>query len=232
MKIGFDIISDLNLKSGDTFDWTGKNTSLYCIVAGNISSDLGLISLVLNKLSHLYQGIFYIGGSLEYEGATDAHKRAMEINKLCRKFRNVAFLHHNVVIIDGIAILGANGWSGNVKTDDIVEIAKHEFNKYEDIAYLKTSLEKLQKHIDVRKIILVTNSVPNTELYFGEVPDSILDDLSISLCLESDLEKKVSHWVFGTHKKIVDTVLNNINYINNPFYKESPYWAKRIEIEI
>ena len=38
--IGFDIISDLNLQPDDSFNWENKATSLYCIVAGNNSSDL------------------------------------------------------------------------------------------------------------------------------------------------------------------------------------------------
>ena len=39
MILGFDIISDLNLSIDDTFTWEDKPTSLYCIVAGNVSND-------------------------------------------------------------------------------------------------------------------------------------------------------------------------------------------------
>jgi hypothetical protein len=35
MKIGFDLISDLNLSPNDSFNWENKATSLYCIIAGN-----------------------------------------------------------------------------------------------------------------------------------------------------------------------------------------------------
>lgn len=232
MKIGFDLISDIDLKPGDQFSWEGKATSLYCIIAGNISSDTGIISMVLGTLSKMYQGVFYIGGSLEYAGAINPHKKAIELNRICRKFRNLAFLHHNVIILDGIAILGANGWYGNFEIDISTDLIDQEIYKLEDIAYLKTSIEKLQKHIDVKKIILVTNAVPAEELYFGETPEEMVNQIPMTTCLTSDLEKKVSHWCFGSHKKTVDTAINNINYFNNPRLKDSPYWAKRIEIDI
>ena len=37
IDIGFDVISDLNLKRNDSFNWENKATSLYCILSGNIS---------------------------------------------------------------------------------------------------------------------------------------------------------------------------------------------------
>ena len=51
MNIGFDVISDLNLDAEDSFDWEGKATSLYLIIAGNISSDLRVIHQTLVHLS-------------------------------------------------------------------------------------------------------------------------------------------------------------------------------------
>ena len=43
MNIGFDVISDLNLDAEDHFTWEGKATSLYLIIAGNISNDMRVI---------------------------------------------------------------------------------------------------------------------------------------------------------------------------------------------
>lgn len=62
MKIGFDVISDLNLGPDEQFSWEGKATSLYCIIAGNISNDLRTIHQILLHLSHFYQGVFYTAG--------------------------------------------------------------------------------------------------------------------------------------------------------------------------
>lgn len=232
MKINFDFISDLNLSPGETLNWDGKATSLYCLIGGNISSDSKTLSAFLSTLSKCYQGIFFIAGTLEYKDVENIDKRTNEINRLCKKIKNVVFLQNNVVVIEGIAILGANGWSNEAIVDGITDYENHELQKFEDISYLKLTIEKLQKHLDVKKILVMTNSVPNEHLYFGEIPKSIADEAPLTLCLLADLEKKVSHWAFGTHKKIVDTVIHNINYLNNPYYSSSTYWAKRIEIEV
>jgi hypothetical protein len=113
MKIGFDVISDLNLEPNEQFDWEGKATSLYCIIAGNISNDLRTIHQILLHLSHFYQGVFYTAGSLEYEGVTNISARTNELTNISKKIRNVAYLHNHVVIIDGIALVGTNGWFHN-----------------------------------------------------------------------------------------------------------------------
>lgn len=222
--IGFDVISDLHLTPADTFNWEGKATSLYCIVAGNVSNDLQTLYRVLDQLSHFYQGVFYITGSAEYKDVPNVAQRTAEISLICKRIRNVATLLNNVVIIDGVAVMGANGWYGQSLPDS-------EFNsvrQFEDISYLGQSLEKLQLHQDVKKIIVVTNSVPDPGLYFGEEDDEIYNQLPPSICLSNDTEKKVSHWVFGSYGKVVDITLNNINYVNNSYYKRDPYWAKRI----
>jgi HD superfamily phosphodiesterase len=65
MDITFDIISDLNLSEEDKFVWEDKVTSLFCIVAGNISHDIKIVQKTLTYLSTLYQGVFYIDGALE-----------------------------------------------------------------------------------------------------------------------------------------------------------------------
>lgn len=227
MKIGFDLISDLYLTEKDNFNWENKATSLYCVIAGNISNDSRVIISTLNHLARFYQGVFYIPGQLEFENSEDIDKRYRELSNYCKKIRNVAFLNHHVVIIDGVAILGANGWVSPFY--DKGEIFR---NIVQDMAYLKNSIEKLQKHLDVKKILIVTNSVPGHNLYFGEVEKELLELPETNLVLTFDSESKVSHWAYGTYKKIVDTTINNVNYICNPYLKDSTYWAKRIDIEI
>jgi hypothetical protein len=74
--------------------------------------------------------------------------------------------------------------------------------------------------------------VPSIDLYFGEHPTTILNELNLSIALLADTESKVSHWLYGTYGKIVDTNINGINYINNSYFKRSNYWAKRIEITL
>lgn len=230
MKIGFDVISDLNLDPDENFNWEGKATSLYCIIAGNISNDLRTIHQTLSHLGRFYQGIFYIAGPLEYEGSTNISSRTDDMFKLCSSIRNVAYLHNHVVILDGIAIVGTNGWYHTEFPDIQCSDEEIEIERYEDIGYLGNTIEKLQLHLDVKRIMIVSHSVPGEELFFKEEPNDIQHIPSLQLTLIKDLEAKVSHWIYGSSDKTVDIVINDINYINNSYFKRKPYWAKRIEI--
>ena len=230
MNIGFDVISDLNLAPDECFNWEGKSTSLYCIIAGNISNDLRTIHQTLLHLSRLYQGVFYTAGSLEYEGATNIPERTTEIFKICKTIRNVAYLHNHVVIIDGIAVVGTNGWYNPTFDNILLSAEELDIERYEDIGYLGSSLERLQLHLDVKKIVIVSHSVPGEELFFGEEPDNIHTIAPLKLALIKDSEAKVTNWIYGTYNKTVDITLDNINYVNNSYYKRKPYWAKRIVI--
>jgi hypothetical protein len=230
MKIGFDVISDLNLKPNELLSWEGKATSLYCIIAGNISNDLRTIHQILLHLSHFYQGVFYTAGTLEYEGTSDISTRTNELLNVCKSIRNVAYLHNHVVIIDGIAIVGSNGWFNDQDAYPLLTLDAIENERYQDVSYLSNAIEKLQLHLDVRKIIIVSHSAPSHELLFGEEPDLIYSIPPLKLSLIKDLESKVTHWIYGHYDKTVDIVIDGINYINNSYYKRNPYWAKRIEI--
>lgn len=230
MSLGFDLISDLNLTENSYFDWEGKATSLYCVVAGNLGNSTKVVFHALSVLSKYYQGVFYTAGSFEYEGVTDIQSRTQELIDICEKFHNLAFLHHNVVIMDGIGIIGCNGWYGNTlpsgeATDELVSMAY-----YEDLIYLKSTVERLQKHLDVKKILIVSNSVPNNKLYFGEQPNQIQDQVPLDMVLDSDTMNKIKYWAYGTYKKIVDITVDDINYFCNPSFGSTNYWAKRIEI--
>ena len=233
MKIGFDVISDLNLDAEEEFNWEGKATSLYLIIAGNISNELRVVHQTLFHLGKFYQGVFYIAGSSEHDSMHFVKHRNDELIKICKSLGNVAYLHKHVVIINGVAILGCNGWYGN-KIELSTELEKLHLHAQhlEDVRYLGLSLEKLQLHLDVKKIIVVTHSAPSADLFFGEQPHNITEYFALKDALLSDTEFKVSHWVYGSYHKNVDTTINNINYINNSCFDKDPYWPKRIDIEI
>jgi len=229
--IGFDIVSDLNLSPDDSFNWEGKATSLYCLVAGNVSSDSRTIVQTLAHLSRFYQGVFYVPGTLEYQNSNDINNRTDELAEILKPVRNVVILHHNVVIIDGVAVIGANGWNDAGNTNTLRDIS-HTAARFEDMAYLNKSIEKLQKHLDVKRIIVVSNAVPSSDLYFRETPEIVDSQIPLCASLISDTEHKVRHWVFGSYDKTADTYVDDINYINNPYLHVNPYWAKRITISV
>lgn len=217
MDIGFDVISDLHLLPDDDFNWDGKATSLFCIIAGNLSHDLQTIHKILWHLSKFYQGVFYIGGTLEYSGIENIPSRTRDLIKISKSIQNVTYLHHHVVIVDGVAILGATGWYENT------ELMEAE----SDCIYLSNSIRKIQLHQDVKQVVIVSNAVPNKNFYFGE---QCVDDLPLSLCLTNDTEKKVSHWIYGQCDKNTDMTVDQITYINNAAYEKTPYWPKRISV--
>ena len=157
-EIGFDIIGELHINPNDSFNWENKASSLYCIVTGNVSSDLRVVVQVLAHLAKYYQGVFYVPGMLEYETSENVHDRANEIAQICSRIPNVILLHQSVIVIDGVGVMGINGWSeaGSLATvPDMVKTAA----RYEDTKYLNATLEKLQRHLDVKKIILVSNAI-------------------------------------------------------------------------
>ena len=228
MEIGFDILSDLRLDPNESFNWENKATSLYCVLAGNVTHNMRTLWQTLGHLSKFYQGIFYIPGPLEYVSGDDVEKRTADIQQIAGRVPNVAVLHQHVVIVDGIAILGCNGW------EDENPNFQHLLTslRLEDIAYLNKSIDRLQRHIDVKKILVVSSAVPKKELYFGLAPPRAEEAIHLDFALGNDTEHKVSHWAFGTTEKIVDTTIGNINYVNNPYFRKLPYWPKRISIKV
>jgi hypothetical protein len=80
--------------------------------------------------------------------------------------------------------------------------------------------------------VVVSHSVPNHELYFGEHPQKFDELTPLTSILGMDSEQKISHWVYGKHHKQTDILKHGIHYVNNSCYKRNPYWPKRIEVEI
>ena len=191
--IGFDIVGELFIEPNDSFNWENKATSLYCVVTGNISSNTRTLMQVLAHLSKYYQGVFFVPGILEYKDTDDINTRTNEIAQLCAHIPNVILLHQTVIIVDGVAVIGVNGWSNAGSVDTISEMMRTAA-RYEDTKYLTATLGKLQRHLDVKKIIVITNAVPKEELYFGEEPITVYDQIPLTNILEVDTEHKVNHW--------------------------------------
>jgi hypothetical protein len=232
MSLSFDVISDLNLTSEDKFSWEDKVTSLFCVIPGNISSDLKVIQKTLSYLSELYRGIFYIDGTLEHESIPHRTDRIEKLEKICSTVNNCVFLHNNIVIVNGVGVMAANGWYGQYNRELFVHDGlRVSAYRNDDLEYLNNTVKRIQLHADASKVLMVTSSPPNKDFFFKE--DSHITDLmSPDTCLTYDTEKKITNWAFGGGDKKVDTTVNGVNYVSNPFIKTEPYWAKRIEIEI
>jgi predicted phosphohydrolase len=176
-----------------------------------------------------YQGIFYIDGSTENTDLKSRNFRVAELQKICRSINNVVYLHNNIVVMNGIAIVGINGWYGNHTEYTLSDNMAIEQYRRDDLLYLYNTIKKLQIHGDVQKILIISNSVPDRKLYFHEM-DGFIDDMSPAIALKTDTEHKVKYWIFGTYNKMVDADIDGINFISNPKGLETTYYAKRLTV--
>jgi uncharacterized membrane protein len=258
MQLFFDLISDLHLTDNE-FDWNGRATSPICVVAGDISHDRVLLINALKNLSMYYQQVLYIDGNQEHtEFHWDYEDSLNDLKRKISKLKRVQYLHSDILIINGVAFVGVNGWWGfnfdpaidtyqtklwyqhnspnQIDPDQII------LNSVDDATYLVQSIKKLQTHSDVKKIVIVTHTVPIPQLIvhdidyvesykFNVMGNELLDAVRIV-----DTESKIHTWCFGHYHGDVDQIINNIRYVNNcrgrPHTKhwQHAYHPKRISV--
>jgi hypothetical protein len=265
MSLAFDLISDLHLETWTgEFDWTGQPTSPVCVVAGDISSDPRIVRNCLKHLSNCYAAVFYIDGNDEHkyryhELGQSYQELARSVNRLNR----VTYLQDNVVVVDGVAVIGTNGWWGydldesidrdhckqhmvdwynNIMPDKEINPEELSDLSRRDVAYLVNSVQRLQTHNDVKKIVIVTHTVPGANLIkhdidlSGTTQFNHMGNRLMHLVHTNDTEKKISHWCFGHYHGSVDQTINGIRFINNcrgrgdTPYRQDAYFPKRIEV--
>jgi UDP-2,3-diacylglucosamine pyrophosphatase LpxH len=262
MTFAFDLISDLHVETWDPFDWTGQPTSPYCVVAGDVSRDHVKVAQTLEHLNECYAGVFYIDGNDEHRYQLEdlaGSYRSLK-NKL-KKLDRVVYLQDNVVIINGVAILATNGWwsydfdttinyeesqawyqeytqSSQSSADAITGIAYH------DAAYLTNSIRKLQTHLEVKSIVVVSHTLPGAWLcsYDPDLADTArfncMGNPHLQQALDEDTENKIQVWAFGHYHRTVDQDSGGIRYVSNPrgrgdtTWSQAAYYPKRIEVKI
>ncbi len=255
----FDLISDLHIDH-KALDWTSQATSPICVVAGDVARDPKLLYDSLQHLSNNYRAVLYIDGNEEHrDHLYDIGAHYSEIKRHLDKIPGLTFLHDNVVIINGVAFLGTNSWWSfdwdprfdpehcrlelqeyygidHKATDQIMAMA------ITDYRYLSQSIKKLQTLLDVKKIVIVTHTIPDGTLVHHDPDISSNWRLNagvnsfIRTALVEDTEHKVCCWCFGHYHWQIDQDINGVRYVCNPrgrfgtnWYRE-PYFAQRIEI--
>ena len=262
MNFTFDLISDIHRETWSSFDWEGQPTAPYCIVAGDIARDRALVIDTLDRLSDVYSGVFYVDGNDEHKDyAEEIGRSYAELHQLIKPIGKVVFLQDNVVIINGVAILGTNGWwdynfDPNIEFDQSVQwlIDKEKISaaaaanlkgiSHTDVGYMTNAVQKLQTHTDVKTIVLVTHTVPHPELIQHDL-DLIhtwrfnsMGNSGMQSILREDTESKINTWCFGHYHRPVDTVIDGIRYDSNPRgrgntpYSQIAFYPKRITITI
>jgi UDP-2,3-diacylglucosamine pyrophosphatase LpxH len=262
MPFTFDLISDLHHETWNNFDWTGQATSPFAVVAGDIALDREQLLDTLQHLSKCYHMVFYIDGNDEHKlYMSDLAESYRNLNRSIKKMKNVVYLQENVVVLNGVALLATNGWWGFDADETIDEDQTQHWwlNKmfndgYDacsdlvkelsrtDAAYIIRSVQKLQRHQDVKKIVIVTHTVPRKDLIDHDIDlvgnyrfNTMVNSL-MNIALANDTEHKIHTWCFGHYHMPVDRVLDNVRYVNNcrgrgdTDFKQSVFFPKRIEI--
>jgi UDP-2,3-diacylglucosamine pyrophosphatase LpxH len=239
MSFAFDLISDLHIETWPAFDWSDQATSPFCVVAGDISRDRTTVIQTLKHLTSCYQAVFYIDGNEEHkEYIDDIGQSYKDLVKQIERIPNVVYLQDNVVVIDGVAILSTNGWWGfdfNLDIDPTQASmwCQHKYNITEqsaqaialmannDAAYMLASIKRLQKHNDVKKIVVVTHTVPDPALIAhdieldGSMRFNTMGNRYMMQALGVDTEHKVHTWCFGHYHGSIDQTRGNVRFVNN-----------------
>lgn len=263
MTFAFDLISDLHVETWPDFDWAGQATSPYCIVAGDVARDRTVLIDALTHLGQCYPGgVFYVDGNEEhknyYEDLDDSYR---DLQQQLSNIYNVVYMQDNVVIVNGVAILGTNAWwtydfDSCIDVDQSIKYVQDHFGisnsaaanisdiAYHDAAYLINGVHKLQTHNDVKAIVLVSHTVPAPWIIAHD-PDLVdtwryngMGNSHITRAIDEDTEHKIKMWCFGHYHKPVDQELGGIQYLSNPRGRGNTPWSqpvfypRRIEINI
>ena len=230
MPINFDLVSDLYLTTLEDFSWEGKATSLFCIVAGNISADHDVLFAFLETLE----------GDLEhdlFEGDFDRSYSSIRDN--LEAMERVFFLHENIVILPNATLLATNGWTtfdftSKHTIDETLDFLEQREMVPIDVAnnifklavtdqhYMYNSIESVQDMDEVTNVILVTNSVPCPDFvkhnfdYDGTLLGDTCGTGGIRDCLDNDIKNKVNTWLFGKYPDAIEHDVDGVRYISNP----------------
>jgi predicted phosphohydrolase len=252
MSFAFDLISDLHAETWPEFDWSGMATSAHCVVAGDLARDREVVINTLRHLATCYQAVFYVDGNDEHRyHYSDLNASYADLACRIKKIHNVVFLQDNVVVIDGVAIVGTNGWwtydldpSIDAEQTSLwfqdqcrvsAQVAKTTGRlATTDATYMVTSIKRLQTHDDVRKIVCVTHTVPNSSLISHDI--GLADTLRFNTmgngfmmrALSADTKKKIHTWCFGHYHGSVDQIRQGVRFVNNCRGRGDTEWRQYV----
>ncbi len=113
MKIHFDLISDLHVDTWDEkFSWEGKATSLYAVVAGDITRDRSQVRGILEEISKHYVMTMFVDGNDEHRWTLDDLGDSYKtLKQELADIPNFIWLQDDSLVIDNVAFIGTNGWT-------------------------------------------------------------------------------------------------------------------------
>jgi hypothetical protein len=263
MTFSFDLISDLHVETWNNFDWDGQPTSPYCVVAGDVARNRDRLLETLEHLGRCYPGgVFYMDGNEEHKDYLDDLRASYhDLAKDVDAIPNVVYMQDNLIIVNGVALLGTNAWwtydfDPKIDTDVCIQELQDHFGidnasatsigsmAYNDYAYMLKSVRRLQTHMEVGSIIIVTHTIPAPWIISHD-PDLVdtwrfngMGNSEITKIIDADTEHKIKTWCFGHYHKPVDQNLGGIRYLCNPRgrgntpWSQTVFYPKRIEIDL
>jgi hypothetical protein len=262
MQFSFDLISDLHIETWGEFDWTAQATSPVCVVAGDICRDRKTLLKTLRHLGRCYRAVFYIDGNdehMDFINHLDASYQ--DLATQLEQIPNVVYLQSNVIVVDGVALVGTMGWWAfdfdlSVNSADSIEWYQSKFNLLDDTVdyirhtalteamYMVNTVKRLQKHPDVKKIAMITHTVPDPGLIAHDIDlagtpaINTMGNRYMMQALAADTEKKIHTWCFGHYHGSVDQIRSGVRFVNNcrgrgdTKYCQHVYYPRRIVIDV
>jgi hypothetical protein len=205
--------------------------------------------------------VFYIDGNDEhYSYLEDLGSSYNDLARRLKRIANVVYLQDNVVIVNGVAILGTNGWFGfdfdlGIDADQVDQWCQEKYHmsadatksiarlSNTDASYMISSVQRLQRHNDVKKIIMVTHTVPDPALIAhdieldGSMKFNTMGNRLMMQAMAADTENKIHTWCFGHYHGSVDQTRSGIRFVNNcrgrngTMYSKHVYHPQRIVID-
>jgi len=232
-----------------------------CVLAGDVGRDRDLVTRTLRHLGKCYQAVFYIDGNDEHFAHLENLEHSyVDLARRLARIPNVVYLQDNVVIVDGVAILGTNGWWGfdfdlGIDPEQAAQWCQEKYHlsnsatksiarmSNTDATYMISSVARLQAHADVKKIVMVTHTVPDPALIAhdieldGSMRFNTMGNRLMMQAMAADTTNKLHTWCFGHYHGSVDQTRSGIRFVNNcrgrgdTQYSRPVYYPQRIVID-
>lgn len=220
-----------------------NSDSKILIVAGDTSDSLELSIKKMNEIGKYYDKVLFIDGNHEHVDKIPTMYTQYEIEELTNKINKshgnsnnkLHFLSISPYQIGKTVIIGVNGWWDYNNSDEktIKDKSMNYFNNWdivsksdskiycynclsfakEDNKRLSYFVKKYEKDETVKKIIIVTHTVP-LEIFADKFDMATEGNTEIVNLLKKS--SKISHWLFGHTHKEYDYKYNDIHFISNP----------------
>mgnify|MGYP002884542852 CR=1 FL=1 len=232
-----DVVSDVHVgqwtseKDGTAVPLFAAPTSPILVVAGNVSDDIHRTLTWLEQAASHYEHVLFVDGHREHAGVFPAlfgtEYVYQETKRLCRD--NVVYLPKRPFRVGDVVFVGVSGWWNyhnarekrrylsyfdELDEEDACACIKNVLRRsMVDYLALKRIVERYEKDPSVRRIVVVTHTVPLEQ--FTDEKHSTTDFNSFMPVLLRR-NKKISHWVFGHTQRSCDQQVDGVRFVCHP----------------